>query len=240
MRELVRHCNEKSAGTDRLCLKLLNHSFTLASIISAPRQRMTKEEKEQIKAGHIPEDWKDKPAKLAQKDRDARWIVKYSKSKGSENLVDIAIPFFGYKNHISTDNRYGFIRKYQVTDASFYDGKVLKQILDKNNTARLIWGDTAYRSAENEQLLSEHGFRSQLHRKKPKGKPVSVSIRQGNKTKSKIRAKVEHVFAVQKEQMGLFIRTIGLQRATVKITLANMAYNMKRLVFWERRNAFSG
>lgn len=126
-----------------------------ASIVSAPRQRMTKEEKEQIKAGKIPEDWKDKPAKLAQKDRDARWIVKYSKSKGSENLVDIAIPFFGYKNHISTDNRFGFIRKYQVTDASCYDGKILKQILDKTNTARLIWGDTAYRSAENEKFLAD-------------------------------------------------------------------------------------
>ena len=98
-----------------------------ASIVSAPRSRMTKEEKEQIKAGNIPEDWKVNPAKLVQKDCDARWIVKYSKLKGSENLVDIAIPFFGYKNHISADNRYGFIRKYQVTDASCYDGKILNR-----------------------------------------------------------------------------------------------------------------
>jgi len=127
-----------------------------------------------------------------------------------------------------------------VTEASCYDGKVLKKILDKNNTARLIWGDTAYRSGENERFLADQGFRSQPHRKKPKNKPVSVYLRQGNKTKSKIRAKVEHVFAVQKEQMGLFIRTIGLQRATVKITLANMAYNMKRLVFWEKRSVLAG
>ena len=171
-----------------------------ASIISAPRQHMTKEEKEQIKTAHIPEGWKDKHAKLAQKDRDARWIVKYSKSKGSENLVDIAIPFFGYKNHISTDICYEFIRNTYVTNASCYDGKVLKQILDKNNTTRLIWGDPAYRSAENGQFLGEHGFQSQLHRKKQKGKPVPASTRQGNKAKSKIRAKVEHVFAVQNEQ----------------------------------------
>lgn len=112
--------------------------------------------------------------------------------------------------------------------------------MDKTNTARLIWGDTAYRSLENEQFLADHGFRSQLHRKKPKNKPVSVILRQGNKTKSKIRAKVEHVFAVQKEQVRLFIRTIGLQGATVKITLANFVYNMKRLVFWERRSAVEG
>lgn len=211
-----------------------------ATIVSAPRQRMTRSEKEQIKAGKIPQDWESNPAKLAQKDRDARWVVKYKKSKGADNLVDIAIPFFGYKNHISTDKRYGFIRKYQVTDASCYDGRILKGILDKSNTARLVWGDTAYRSSENERLLAAQGFRSQLHRKKPKGKPMPAHIRQGNQTRSGIRAKVEHVFAVQKEQMGIFIRTIGLQRATVKLSLANMAYNIKRLVFWENRRVLAG
>jgi transposase, IS5 family len=50
---------------------------------------------------HIPDAWKDKPAKIAQKDRDARWTVKYSKAKpredGSLPPVDLAIPAFGYK-----------------------------------------------------------------------------------------------------------------------------------------------
>jgi hypothetical protein len=63
-------------------------------------------------------------------------------------------------------------------------------------------GDTAYWSSKNEKFLADQGFRSQLHRKKPKGKPIPTPIRQGNKTRSGIRAKVEHVFAVQKEQMG--------------------------------------
>lgn len=61
------------------------------------------------------------------------------------------------------------------------------------------------------------------------------NISKGNSTKSKIRAKVEHVFAVLKDKMGLFIRTIGLKRAKIKIGLAHLAYNMKRLVFWETR-----
>lgn len=47
-----------------------------ATIVAAPKQRNTIEEKAAIKEGRIPEDWKDKPAKLAQKDRDARWTVK--------------------------------------------------------------------------------------------------------------------------------------------------------------------
>lgn len=58
-----------------------------------------------------------------------------------------------------------------------------------------------------------------------------------NAAKSKVRARVEHVFAQQKDKMGLFVRTIGLNRAEAKITLGNLAYNMHRLIFHERRAA---
>ena len=52
-----------------------------------------------------------------------------------------------------------------------------------------------------------------------------------NGRKSKVRAAVEHVFAQQKGPMGFFIRTIGLARATTKIGLTNLVYNMKRMVW---------
>ena len=57
------------------------------------------------------------------------------------------------------------------------------------------------------------------------------STRQANNAKSKIRARVEHVFAEQKDRMGLFIRTIGIARATTKIGIANLVYNVKRFIF---------
>ena len=50
-------------------------------------------------------------------------------------------------------------------------------------------------------------------------------------SKSKIRSRVEHVFAEQKDRMGLFIITIGIARATTKIGMANLVYNIKRLIF---------
>lgn len=56
-----------------------------------------------------------------------------------------------------------------------------------------------------------------------------------NAARSILRARIEHVFARQKDQMGPFIRAIGVARAETKITLANLAYNMARLVFHERR-----
>jgi IS5 family transposase len=57
------------------------------------------------------------------------------------------------------------------------------------------------------------------------------AIARANGKKSKVRAFVEHVFARQKGPMGMFIRTIGLARATMKIGLANLTYNMKRMIW---------
>src|SRR5690606_12403060 len=52
-----------------------------ATVVAAPKQRNSDDEKADIKAGKIPDAWKEKPAKLRQKDRDARWTVKFSKAK---------------------------------------------------------------------------------------------------------------------------------------------------------------
>ena len=61
-----------------------------ASLIAAPRQRNTNEEKAAIKAGRVPDNWKDKPAKLRQKDQDARWTVKFAEAKPREDGSDTA------------------------------------------------------------------------------------------------------------------------------------------------------
>jgi Transposase domain (DUF772) len=55
-----------------------------ASIVAAPKQRNTEGEKRDIKEGRFPTAWAQKPAKLRQKDRDARWTVKYTKAKPSQ------------------------------------------------------------------------------------------------------------------------------------------------------------
>ena len=44
-----------------------------ATIVSAPKQHNSREDNETIKEGETPEDWKSKPAKNRQKDKDARW-----------------------------------------------------------------------------------------------------------------------------------------------------------------------
>jgi transposase, IS5 family len=205
-----------------------------ASIVAAPKQRNTEGEKREIKAGRIPAEWAKKPAKLRQKDRDARWSVKSTKAKPSVDgapRVDLAIPAFGYKNHIGIDRRHRLIRSWAATDAARHDGALLPVLIDKNNTASDLWADTAYRSKANEKHLTDNGLRSQIHRKKPKGKPMPRHTARANGRKSTVRAAVEHVFARQKGAMGLFIRTIGIARAATKIGLANLVYNIKRMVW---------
>lgn len=209
-----------------------------ATIVAAPRQRNTTAEKEAIKAGRIPEGWAERPAKLRQKDRDARWTVKFSKAKPRPDgvpQVDLAVPAFGYKSHIAIDRRHGLIRRWTISDAAAHDGARLAAMLDGQNTASDVWADTAYRSAKNERLLAEHGLVSRIHRKKPKGRPMAQRTRRANARKSAIRSAVEHVFARQKGPMALLVRTIGIARAHVKIGLANLAFNMKRHVWLNGR-----
>ena len=210
-----------------------------ATLVAAPRQRNTSAEKAEIKAGRIPAEWQARPSKLRHKDRDARWTVKFTKAKpaqdGTVPAVDLAIPVFGYQSHIGIDRGFGLIRTWKATDAAAYEGRVLREgLLDKTNTAGAVWADTAYRSKVNEHFMAENGFDSRVHRKKPPGKPMPVRTARANGAKSKVRAHIEHVFAEQKSRMSLFIRTVGIDRARTKIGLANLVYNVKRLIVLER------
>ena len=58
-----------------------------ASIVAAPKQRNTRAEKQAIREGRVPEDWQDKPAKLRQKDREARWTVKRSPARAAAAVL---------------------------------------------------------------------------------------------------------------------------------------------------------
>ena len=194
-----------------------------ATIVPAPRQRNSRDDNALVKAGETPADWEAHPDKNRQKDKDARWTKKHGKSH------------FGYKNHIGIDRRHKLVRRYAVSSASVHDSQKLDDVLDANNTASGVWADSAYRSAETEAKLATRGMTSHIHRRGSRGKPLTAREEAANKTRSKVRARVEHVFGNQQGSMGgKFVRTIGIVRAAVKIGMQNLAYNMRRLVVLER------
>lgn len=82
-----------------------------------------------------------------------------------------------------------------VTHAARHDGALLPELIDRNNTASEVWADTAYCSRANERLLAGRLMRSQIHRKKPKGKSIPRRVARANARKSAVRSAVEHVFA---------------------------------------------
>ena len=108
-------------------------------------------------------------------------------------------------------------------------------MLDKTNTSNEVWADSAYRSAEIEARLKERGYKSRIHRRGARNHPLSDRQKVANTTRSRVRARVEHVFGDQENAMGgIFVRTIGIARAAVKIGMMNLVYNMRRLVSLER------
>lgn len=187
-----------------------------ASIVSVPIQRNSREENIQIKDGTIPENWSD--AKSRQKDVHARWSARPKQHK------------FGYKNHISIDACHKLIRDYAVTDAAVHDSRVFSELLDEANSSRDVWADSAYRSEENRSELEQQRYREHLQRKGCRHKKLTDWEKQGNRTRSRIRCRIEHVFGIQAQMAGtLLLRTIGKARAEVKIGLRNLSYNMHRL-----------
>ena len=197
-----------------------------ATIVSAPKQRNSRDENEAIKSGETPAGWEKKPAKNAQKDKDARWTKKHGHS------------YYGYKNHIGIDAKHKFVRRFAATDASVHDSQKLDDILDRSNTSSDVWADSAYRSAEIEAKLKAEGYKSRIHRRAHRNHPLSERETAANTTRSRVRARVEHVFGHQENSMGRkLVRTIGIARATVKIGMMNLVYNMRRLVQLERMKA---
>ena len=99
------------------------------------------------------------------------------------------------------------------SDAAEHDSQVLDDILDGDNTALGVWADSAYRSAEIEAALKEKGLRSRIHRKGRRNKPLSEREKQGNKTRSSVRVRVEHVFGAQSNDMGgTLVRSVACGR----------------------------
>ena len=209
--------------------QLSNHGYKAekgqivdASFVDVPKQRNKKEENKQIKEGVIPDRFNENPKLGAQKDTDARWTKK-------NNEVH-----FGYKDHAAVDNKHKLIREYEVTSAEVHDSNVFEEIL-ADNTSKDVWADSAYRSEDHELTLSAMGYRSHVHKKGKRNKPLSERDKKANKRKSTIRARVEHVFgSMTNEQGGIYFKVIGLERNAVKIGMMNVVYNMRRFVSLHR------
>lgn len=196
-------------------------SIVDASFVDVPRQRNTREENADIKKGAVPLEFgkKDKQgnrSKLSQKDTDASWMTKNRERH------------FGYKDHVNVDNKTKLITKYSVSGASPHDSTELENLIDE--TDNQLHADSAYRSEKIEKYLKDKECKSFIHEKGYRANPLSPQQRESNTIKSKIRARVEHIFGFMTNSMhnALHMRCIGKERIASAIGFLNLTYNLFR------------
>jgi IS5 family transposase len=187
-----------------------------ASFVKVPIQRNTRKQNKQIKDGEIPQEFCANPNKLSQKDCDARWVV-----KGGQRV-------YGYKDHISADQKTKLITKYHVTSASTHDSQVLKMIIDQDD--KTIYADSAYKSVEIDEYLKEKNIKAKIIHRAYRNRPLKNFQHKKNYKHSKTRVRVEHIFGTLTSQMNkaLDLTQIGLDRVKSSIGLANLTYNLVR------------
>lgn len=189
-----------------------------ASFVQVPRQRNTREENKHIKeTGTAPNEWKVKPHKLAQKDVDARWTKKNNTT------------FYGYKNHVKADTRTKLIEEYIVTDASVHDSQVMEQLLTEKDEGQPLYADSAYTGEDQETVYKKKKVVTKINERGYRNKPLTEEQKADNKDKTRVRARVEHLFGFVGNSMnGSFVCTIGIARAKAKIGMMNLTYNICR------------
>lgn len=198
-----------------------------ATIVEAPSQRNSREEHETIKKGEIPEEWKDNPAKMQQKDTDARWTKKHGKT------------YFGYKNHVKADAESKLIDDYRVTNASQGDGEQLPKMIDLEED-KVIYADSAYDGGPVAKALNQK-IENKICKQGRRGHLLTEEEKLKNQEYSRTRCRIEHIFAFMTESMnGITLRSIGMKRAEFNIGLTNLIYNFFRYAFLEQRKSAVG
>ena len=192
-----------------------------ATFVEVPRQRNSREDNATIKAGEVPAGWQDQPEKARQKDVDARWTRKNDERH------------YGYKNHVKVDSRSKLIEDFTVTAASVHDSQVLEELIAEGDPT--TYADSAYTGERCEKVFAEKKVTFKPIERAYRNKPLNGRQKRSNRARSKVRVRVEHVFATMRMCMrSAWNRCIGLRRNRTVIALTNLIYNMVRFEQIER------
>jgi IS5 family transposase len=140
--------------------------------------------------------------------------------------------FFGLKTHIGVDSKEGHVHSVATTAANVSDVHMLPDLL--HGEERKVWGDGGYQGQTDAiQQAAPHAQDMTCKRIKFKNY-VDEEAKRKNKTKSSVRAKVEHVFRILKRVFGFDkVRYRGIaknhNRLCASFALVNLYIHRKRL-----------
>ena len=132
-----------------------------ASFVTAPRQRNTREENRQIKAGRGDELWNDNPHKKCHKDTDARWTKKRGET------------YYGYKNHSKVCAKTKIVLAYDTTSASVHDSKKVTDLITDEDKGKALYLDAGYVGKDDE--VRKRGMTPVICEKGHRNRPLTRS-----------------------------------------------------------------
>ena len=137
----------------------------------------------------------------------------------------------GYKNHIATDANSGAILEKMTTFANTSDISTIDTFVEKlGDDMKSLGADKAYKSETVDKLLKKNNIINNVCLKETNkmSNEDRKNQREDEKPKHKIRAKVEHSFALIKTAMKQSTtRFIGLVRNNMNFTITCIAANLK-------------
>ena len=138
---------------------------------------------------------------------------------------------FGMKAHVGTDRR-GIVHSLTTTAANIHDSTQMPQLL--HGQEREVFGDQAYWNESHRKSARAMDIRYRINRR-PNQRPLTPYQRQINRTRSRARARCEHIFHVVKRLWGFSkVRYRGLAKNTARLftafALANPYLLRRRLL----------
>ena len=127
--------------------------------------------------------------------------------------------YFGMKAHIGVDSQSKLIHSVAATAANVHDSQMLEDLLHGDETR--VWGDSAYAGQGDTIREQAPDAKDFTHKKGCRNRPLSDVDKAKNKTKSKVRAKVEHPFLILKRVFGFTnVRYRGLEKNATRLFVA--------------------
>ena len=141
--------------------------------------------------------------------------------------------YFGMKTHIGVDSKTKLIHSIVVTPANCHDSQVLGDLLYREETR--VWGDSGYAGQKEVIRETSPNAKDFTQKKAYRNRPLSEQDESANRYKSKVRARVEHIFGVMKRQFGYNkVRYRGLDKNAhsvfTKCALSNLVIAKRPLM----------
>jgi IS5 family transposase len=138
---------------------------------------------------------------------------------------------YGYKGHVAVDEGSLLVRTAKLTPANVPETVVADELIRANDDGGTIYADKAYDTHARRDLLASLGLRDGIMQRANKHHPLTAEQKRRNAAISKVRCRVETVFAVLKRTYGYRrTRYIGLARNQLQLTLLAICFNLRRML----------